>query len=162
MLRRQSTPPQFSSKIPRNHPWQKILSHRKHLENTAAKLRWWNNILQKLCGTSWGSTADTSRISAIGLIYSAAEYGLIVHAQIDVQLNATMMIISGILKLTAIYGFLFWVTYHHLTCSCRGIQQNTKQPPTFYTPRPSQKKIALQKTVYENGKETESIFFQPY
>lgn len=82
------------------------LSYRKHLENTAAKLRTRNNILHKLCGTSWGSSVDTLRTSAIGLVYSASEYGAPVwlnsaHThKVDVQLNVTMRTISGTLKST--------------------------------------------------------------
>lgn len=84
----------------------RTLTYKRHLENTAAKLRTRNNILHKLCGTSWGSTADTLRTSALGLAYSTAEYGAPIwlnsaHTQkVDTQLNETMRIISGTLKST--------------------------------------------------------------
>ena len=84
----------------------RTLTYKKHLENTAAKLRSRNNIIHKLCGTSWGSTAETLRTSALGLVYSAAEYGAPIwlnsaHTQkVDVQLNETMRIISGTLRST--------------------------------------------------------------
>lgn len=87
----------------------RTLSYRKHLENTAAKLRTRNNILHKLCGTTWGSSANTLRTSAIGLVYSAAEYSAPVwinsaHThRVDVQLNNTMRIVSGTLKSTPIH-----------------------------------------------------------
>ncbi|KAG5868873.1 hypothetical protein JTB14_014318 [Gonioctena quinquepunctata] len=50
------------------------LTYRFHLVNTAAKVNTRNNIIQKLCGTSWGSSATTLSSSAMGLVYSAAEY----------------------------------------------------------------------------------------
>lgn len=37
----------------------RTLTYKRHLENTAAKLKTRNNILHKLCGTTWGSSADT-------------------------------------------------------------------------------------------------------
>lgn len=84
----------------------RTLTYKKHLENTAAKLRTRNNILHKLCGTSWGSNAETLRTSALGLVYSTAEYGAPIwlnsaHTQkVDVQLNETMRIISETLRST--------------------------------------------------------------
>lgn len=84
----------------------RTLSFKKHLENTAAKLRTRNNIIHKLCGTTWGSTATTLRCSALGLVYSAAEYCAPVwmnssHTKIiDTQLNTTMRLISGTIKTT--------------------------------------------------------------
>lgn len=84
----------------------RTLSFKEHLQNTAAKLRTRNNIIHKLCGTTWGSTAATMRCSALGLVYSAAEYCAPVWLNssytrlIDVQLNTTMRLISGTLKST--------------------------------------------------------------
>ncbi|VEN43210.1 unnamed protein product [Callosobruchus maculatus] len=84
----------------------RTLSFRKHLENTAAKLSTRNNIIHKLCGTTWGANATTLRISALSLVYSTAEYCAPVwlnspHAKmIDTKLNETMRIISGCLKTT--------------------------------------------------------------
>lgn len=86
----------------------RTLSFKKHLENTAAKLRTRNNIIQKLCGTTWGSTASTLRCSALGLVYSAAEYCSpvwlnSVHTKIiDTQLNVAMRLISGTIKSTPV------------------------------------------------------------
>lgn len=68
------------------------------LKNTAAKLTTRNNILHKLCGTTW---ADTLCTSALGLVYSSAEYCAPVwmnsaHTKkIDVQLNNTMRTIRS-------------------------------------------------------------------
>lgn len=87
----------------------RTLSFKRHLQNTAAKLRSRNNILQKLCGTTWGATATTLRSSALGLVYSAAEYCAPVwlnspHVkQIDVQLNSAMRIITGCIRTTPLY-----------------------------------------------------------
>ena len=87
----------------------RTLTYKRHLENTAAKLKTRNNILHKLCGTTWGSSADTLRTSALGLVYSSAEYCAPVwmnsaHTKkIDVQLNNTMRIISGTIRSTPTY-----------------------------------------------------------
>lgn len=50
------------------------LTHRKHCENTAAKIKSRNNIIHKLCGTTWGADAETLRTSVIALVFSVAEY----------------------------------------------------------------------------------------
>ncbi|XP_049799091.1 uncharacterized protein LOC126234439 [Schistocerca nitens] len=87
----------------------RTLSYKQHLINTAAKICTRNNIIQKLCGTSWGSSASTLRCSALGLVYSAAEYCSPVwlksaHIKIvDTVLNQTMRIISGTIKSTPIH-----------------------------------------------------------
>lgn len=87
----------------------RTLSFKKHLENTAAKIQTRNNILEKLCGTSWGATAETLRCSAMGLVFSAAEYGAPVWmsshhvSKVDVQLNRSMRIITGCIKSTPTY-----------------------------------------------------------
>lgn len=84
----------------------RTLSYRKHLENTAAKINTRNNIIQKLCGTTWGANASTLRTSALSLVYSVAEYCAPVwlnscHVKtIDTKINETMRIISGCLKST--------------------------------------------------------------
>lgn len=84
----------------------RTLSFKKHLTQTAAKLNTRNNILHKLCGTTWGSSASTARSSALGLVYSTAEYCAPVWlnsshtGKVDVQLNNTMRIISGTIKST--------------------------------------------------------------
>lgn len=89
----------------------RTLSFKHHLSGTAAKINTRNNILQKLCGTTWGSSAITLRISALGLVYPVAEYCAAVwinsaHTRlVDVQLNQTMRIITGTLKNTP----TFWL-----------------------------------------------------
>ncbi|KAI5744621.1 hypothetical protein M8J76_003905 [Diaphorina citri] len=52
----------------------RTLSYRDHLSKTAEKLKTRNNIIQKLCGCSWGASAPVLRTSALALVYSAAEY----------------------------------------------------------------------------------------
>ncbi|XP_023213644.1 uncharacterized protein LOC111616470 [Centruroides sculpturatus] len=77
--------------------------------NLAAKVNTRNNILQRLCGTTWGSSPSTLRISALGLVFSAAEYCAPVWMnsthikKLDAQLNATLRIITGTLKSTPIH-----------------------------------------------------------
>lgn len=84
----------------------RTLTFKKHLTNTAAKLKTRNNIVQKLASTTWGATAKTLRSAALGLVYSAAEYCAPVwlnsaHTnKIDCQLNASMRIISGTISST--------------------------------------------------------------
>ena len=86
--------------------FDRTLSFKQHLTKTASKLKTRNNIIQKLCGTSWGSSATTLRCSALGLVYSTAEYCAPVwlnspHANmVDVQLNHTMRLISGTIRST--------------------------------------------------------------
>lgn len=87
----------------------RTLTFKEHLRNTAAKLKTRNNIIQKLCGTTWGSSAAVLRSSALGLVYSAAEYAAPVWLNskhtglIDVQLNHTMRMISGTIKPTPLH-----------------------------------------------------------
>lgn len=82
------------------------LTYRKHLEKTRAKLKSRNNIIQKLCGSSWGTDANTLRISSLALVYSVAEYCSPVwrhshHVRmVDTQLNSTMRLITGAIKST--------------------------------------------------------------
>ena len=79
------------------------LSYREHLTKTAGKLKNQNNLLMKLAGSTWGTSANTLRSSALVLCYSAAEYCTPVRSrsahtsQVDVQLNSTMHVISGTL-----------------------------------------------------------------
>lgn len=87
----------------------RTLSFRKHLEKTARKINTRNNLIQKLCSTNWGASADTLRTSALSLVFSAAEYCAPVwlnspHVnKIDTQLNTTMRIISGCIRTTPLY-----------------------------------------------------------
>jgi len=79
------------------------LSYREHLTKTAGKLKNRNNLLTKLAISTWGTSANTLRSSALVLCYSAAEYCTPVWSrsahtsQVDVQLNCTMHLISGTL-----------------------------------------------------------------
>lgn len=50
------------------------LTFKQHTTQLAAKLSTRNNLLQKLAGTSWGATATSLKISALGLVFSTAEY----------------------------------------------------------------------------------------
>ncbi|KAL1448470.1 hypothetical protein WDU94_013986, partial [Cyamophila willieti] len=89
----------------------RTLTFKPHLQKTAAKLKSRNNIIQKLCGSKWGSSSHVLRTSALGLVYSAAEYCAPVwlncnHTDlVDVQLNNTMRIITGSIKPTP----TFWL-----------------------------------------------------
>ena len=82
------------------------LSYREHLTKTAGKLKNQNNLLMKLVGSTWGASTNTLRSSALALCYSATEYcapvwSLSAHtSRVDVQLNSTMRLISGILRST--------------------------------------------------------------
>lgn len=86
----------------------RTLSFKKHLTNTAGKIRTRNNLIQKLCGTTWGSTAHILRTSSLALVYSCAEYCAPAwlnsrHTKLlDVQLNQTMRMITGTIKSTPI------------------------------------------------------------
>lgn len=82
------------------------LTHRKHCENTAAKIKSRNNIIHKLCGTTWGAGAETLRTSVIALVFSVAEYCSPIwlnstHTnKVDVQLNDALRTITGAVKST--------------------------------------------------------------
>lgn len=84
----------------------RTLSFKEHLTKTAEKLKTRNNIIQKLTGTTWGASASTLRSSALGLVFSAAEYCAPAwlnspHAhKIDTQLNNAMRLIAGVIKST--------------------------------------------------------------
>jgi len=84
----------------------RMLSYREHLTKTAGKLKNRNNLLMKLVGSTWGSSVNTLRSSALALCYSAAEYcppvwSCSAHtSRVDVQLNSTMRLISGTLRST--------------------------------------------------------------
>jgi len=84
------------------------------LTKTAGKLKNRNYLLMKLTGSTWGVSANTLQSSALVLCYSAAEYNAPVRSrsahtsQVDVQLNSTMRLISGILRSTP----LPWLPVH--------------------------------------------------
>ncbi|KAL1454475.1 hypothetical protein WDU94_010720 [Cyamophila willieti] len=89
----------------------RTLTFKPHLQKTAAKLKSRNNIIQKLCGSKWGSSSHVLRTSVLGLVYSAAEYCAPVwlncnHTNlVDVQLNQSMRMITGSIKPTP----TFWL-----------------------------------------------------
>nr|CAI5850760.1 unnamed protein product [Callosobruchus analis] len=64
---------------------------------------------KRLCGTTWGASADTLRTSSLALVNSTAEYCAPVwlnscHTKVaDVQLNNTMRLISGAVCPTPTY-----------------------------------------------------------
>jgi hypothetical protein len=80
------------------------LTFHEHLRRSAAKVGSRNNLLSKLAGTKWGSSATTLRTSALALCYSTAEYCAPVWARsahtgfVDVKLHETMRLISGTLR----------------------------------------------------------------
>lgn len=84
------------------------LTYSKHIDKTQAKLRTRNNLIRKLTGTSWGANASTLRTTALGLVYTCAEYCCSswlnsAHAsKIDVELNKTMRLITGTVNSTPI------------------------------------------------------------
>lgn len=84
----------------------RTLTYKAHLTSAAAKVSARANIIAKLAGTTWGASADVLRTSALGLVYSSAEYCAPVWAGskhtslVDVQLNKAMRTISGTLKPT--------------------------------------------------------------
>jgi hypothetical protein len=87
----------------------RTLTFKDHLIKLSAKIKTRNNVIHKLAGTTWGSTAETLRISALSLVHSAAEYASAVWLNsshtglIDVQLNNTLRIISGALRSTPLH-----------------------------------------------------------
>jgi hypothetical protein len=50
------------------------LTYGPHIEKLTQKIKTRNNILTNLTGTGWGAGAETLRITALSLVYSAAEY----------------------------------------------------------------------------------------
>jgi hypothetical protein len=86
----------------------RTLAFRQHLKNVAAKLKTRYNVIQKLCGTMWGSSADTLRGSVMGLVYSVAEHCASVWLNsahtgiIDSQLNSLMRLISVTIRSTPV------------------------------------------------------------
>ena len=82
------------------------LTYNPHLRKVAAKTRTRNNLVHMLAGTTCGAGAKTLRTSALALCYSVAEYCAPVmrnsaHTNlVDVQLNNTMMTITGAVRRT--------------------------------------------------------------
>lgn len=84
----------------------RTLSFKQHLLNLSKKVKTRNNIIQKLCGTTWGSPATILRSSSLALVFSAAEYCAPVWLNspytryVDPQLNTSMRLISGTIRST--------------------------------------------------------------
>lgn len=82
------------------------LTFNTHLNKVREKLKSRCNIIQKLVGSDWGSSASTLRTSSLVLVYSTAEYccpvwSHSVHVkQIDTTLNTCLRIITGAIKST--------------------------------------------------------------
>ena len=87
------------------HSFRKLCHRHTTRANTfpSINLKNRNNLLMKLAGSTWGTSANTLRSSALSLCYSAAEYCAPVWSRsartsrVDVQLNSTMRLISGTL-----------------------------------------------------------------
>jgi len=82
------------------------LTFRQRLEGLCGKVRTRNYLLRLLAGSTWGAHTSVLRTSALGLVYSAAEYAApawcrSTHTKkLDVALNDTLRIISGCLNPT--------------------------------------------------------------
>lgn len=86
--------------------FDRTLSFKEHVENTAKKVKPRMNLIQKLAGTEWKSNATTLRTATMAIVYNSAEYKAPVWvnstqvSRIDSQLNNSMRIISGTVKST--------------------------------------------------------------
>ena len=84
------------------------LTYRQHLESLRAKTSSRVNLLRRLAGTSWGSSASTLRTSTLALVFSAAEYASPVWSRsthtkkLDPALNGAMRLITGCLRPTPV------------------------------------------------------------
>lgn len=82
------------------------LTYGKHVGKLRMKLSTRNNLLRKLCGTTWGASATVLRTTALALVYSCAEYcsstwiNSAHSKKVDIELNKTMRIITGTVKST--------------------------------------------------------------
>jgi hypothetical protein len=82
------------------------LTFKPHLEKAAKKVSSRVNLVRKLAGTKWGSTAQTLRTAFLALVYSSAEYCAPVwlncaHVhKLYVQLNNVMCFFTGTVKST--------------------------------------------------------------
>lgn len=83
----------------------RTLSFKKHIENSAKKVKYRVNLIQKFAGTGWGANAITLRAVTMAIVYSTAKYGAPVWINsayvtwIDSELNNVMRIISGAVKI---------------------------------------------------------------
>lgn len=79
-----------------------------HLTKLQLKLKTRCNIIQRLTGSAWGSSASSLRTSALALVYSSAEYccpvwSHSVHAKkVDIALNNCLRLITGTIKSTPV------------------------------------------------------------
>jgi hypothetical protein len=77
-----------------------------HLSKTAKKVAARGNLMRQLTGANWRASVETLRTTSLALVYSNAEYCTAVWlnsvhtSKIDIQLNNTMRLISGTVKLT--------------------------------------------------------------
>jgi len=84
----------------------RTLSFKKHIENSAKKVKSRVNLIRKLAGTGWGANAITLRTATMAIVYSTAEYGAPMWinsahvTRINSELNNAMRIISGTVKIT--------------------------------------------------------------
>ena len=85
--------------------------YRKHLEESANKLKKRNSLIRKLTGTTWNASPSVLKLFAFALCFCVAEYyapvwGRSSHTpKIDIQLCQAIRIITGTLKSTP----LFWL-----------------------------------------------------
>lgn len=84
------------------------LTYGKHINKLRLKLTARNNLLRKLTGTSWGTSASCLRTTALALLYSCAEYCSSswlnsAHSyKVDIELNKAMRTITGTVKSTPV------------------------------------------------------------
>lgn len=140
------------------------LTYNSHLQKTVAKVRTRNIIIQKLCGTTWGSSASTLRSAALGLVYSSAEYGVPIWlnsshtSKLDAQLNSTMRTITGCIKSTP--GSPFSATSHTPQLRRQGallqqygkILHNEQLPIHDYIPAATSTRLKSRRLVIKTAK----------
>ena len=81
-----------NDKIPKNLGvyFDRTLTYRKHLEESANKLKKRNSLIRKLSETTWSASPSVPKISALALCYS------VVEPKISIQLCQVMRIISNL------------------------------------------------------------------
>ncbi len=84
------------------------MTHQPHIDRLCQKLKSRNNIIRKVAGTTWGANAQTLRTTALGLVYSTAEFNAPVwyrsaHSyKVDNMLHESMRIIAGAVSSTPV------------------------------------------------------------
>lgn len=79
----------------------RVLTFKAHLQKVAAKIKTRNSLINKLAGTTWGSSTHVLWTSTLALTYSIAEYwapvweGSQYCSLIDVQLRKALLKITG-------------------------------------------------------------------